>query len=172
MGLPQASLRNETTHKSGFRASRFLVEFPPEHAHRHLSDILRLIDRGEMSVRAKEIAKQLFECIGKSGSQGPWSSYRVDSFPRSGRLGLNRDIVGVAVAWDELGIESAFCSPIPVGYGSIEIAHGRVSLPAPATAEILRGIPLAACSIPKEMTTPTELLSQRFSPVALVRSQP
>ncbi len=123
-----------------------------------------------MSVRAKRIATQLFECIGKAEAKVHGVPIESIHFHEVGALDSIADIVGVAVAWDELGIESAFCSPIPVGYGSIEIAHGRVSLPAPATAEILRGIPLAACSIPKEMTTPTgaaiaTVLASGFGPL-------
>ena len=65
------------------------------------------------------------------------------------------DIVGGAIAWDLLGIEKLVCSPIPTGKGQIKIAHGNVSIPAPATAELLKGIPLAQCDIESELTTPT-----------------
>jgi uncharacterized protein (TIGR00299 family) protein len=65
------------------------------------------------------------------------------------------DIVGSAVGLDLLGIERIVASPVPTGCGTIKIAHGTCSVPAPATAELLTGIPIAECSIPKEMTTPT-----------------
>jgi uncharacterized protein (TIGR00299 family) protein len=65
------------------------------------------------------------------------------------------DIVGCAVAWDQLGIEQAVASPVPTGSGFVQIAHGRVSVPAPATAQLLKGIPLAKCNLPFELTTPT-----------------
>ena len=53
------------------------------------------------------------------------------------------------------GVDRIVCSPVPTGTGHIEIEHGRVSVPAPATAEILKGVPLAASVVPFELTTPT-----------------
>src|SRR2546421_556242 len=65
------------------------------------------------------------------------------------------DIVGSAVGLSLLGVDRIVCSPVPTGTGYIEIEHGRVSVPAPATAEILKGVPLAASIVPFELTTPT-----------------
>ena len=63
--------------------------------------------------------------------------------------------MGSAVAMTSLGIESTISSPVPTGTGSITIAHGRVSVPAPATAELLAGIPIAPSDVEHELTTPT-----------------
>jgi uncharacterized protein (TIGR00299 family) protein len=65
------------------------------------------------------------------------------------------DIVGTAIGFDLLGIERLICSPIPTGRGYVEIAHGRCSIPAPATAELLRGVPLVEFDVEGELTTPT-----------------
>ena len=65
------------------------------------------------------------------------------------------DIVGAAVGWDLLGVDRIMASPVPTGMGRIKIAHGECSIPAPATAELLRGIPLAESTIEGELTTPT-----------------
>ena len=65
------------------------------------------------------------------------------------------DIVGAAVGWDLLGVDRVVASPVPTGSGRIKIAHGECSIPAPATAELLRGIPLAASNVEGELTTPT-----------------
>ncbi len=64
-------------------------------------------------------------------------------FHEVGAIDSIADIVGVAIAWDRLGIQTAYSSRVPLGTGSIHIAHGIVSVPAPATTEILRGIPIA-----------------------------
>ena len=56
---------------------------------------------------------------------------------------------------DLLGIERIYASAVPTGQGTIEIAHGRCSIPAPATAELLTGIPIAASTVEAELTTPT-----------------
>jgi len=73
-----------------------------------------------------------------------------------------------------LGVERIAASPVPTGCGTVRIAHGLCSVPAPATAELLAGIPLAECSIPKEMTTPTgaailATLADRFGPLPAMR---
>src|SRR4029077_4307626 len=65
------------------------------------------------------------------------------------------DIVGTAVALELLGIDRVISSPVPTGHGFVEIAHGRCSIPAPATGELLRGVPLAKSDVEGELTTPT-----------------
>jgi uncharacterized protein (TIGR00299 family) protein len=63
--------------------------------------------------------------------------------------------VGSAIAWDLLGVDRIVCSPIPTGTGFVEIAHGRCAIPAPATGELLRSVPLAMSNVEGELTTPT-----------------
>ncbi|MCL2623905.1 MAG: LarC family nickel insertion protein, partial [Planctomycetaceae bacterium] len=65
------------------------------------------------------------------------------------------DIVGAAVGLDWLQLDAIYASPVPTGTGTIKIAHGTCSVPAPATAELLRGVPIAASDVPFELTTPT-----------------
>ena len=63
--------------------------------------------------------------------------------------------MGAAIGWDLLGVERIVCSPVPTGSGFVEIAHGRCAIPAPATAELLKGVPLAESRVLCELTTPT-----------------
>ncbi len=65
------------------------------------------------------------------------------------------DIVGTAIALDLLQVTRLSCEPVPTGQGTIEMAHGLTSVPAPATAELLKGIPLRPSDVPCELTTPT-----------------
>ena len=73
---------------------------------------------------------------------------------------------------DLLGIETISASPIPTGTGGITIAHGRVSIPAPATAELLQGIPVVGSDIRAELTTPTGAAILKRALQALVRFPP
>lgn len=76
-------------------------------------------------------------------------------FHEVGAIDSIADIVGAAIAIDALGIERFESSPVPTGRGSVKIAHGLVSIPAPATAELLCGAEIAPCDIERELTTPT-----------------
>ena len=76
-------------------------------------------------------------------------------FHEVGAIDSIADIVGVSVALHALGVEQIVASPVPTGTGAITIAHGKVSVPAPATAELLIGIPVSASDVEAELTTPT-----------------
>ena len=80
------------------------------------------------------------------------------------------DVVGAVVGFDLLGVERITASPVPIGWGTIIMAHGQCGIPAPATAELLKGIPLAESDIQGELTTPTgaailSVLAQDFGPI-------
>ena len=97
-------------------------------------------------------------------------------FHEVGAIDSIADIVGSAIALDLLRIERIEASPVPTGFGFIEIAHGRVSIPAPATAELLKGIPLAESKVEAELTTPTgaailAALCQGFGPAPAMTVQ-
>ena len=76
-------------------------------------------------------------------------------FHEVGAVDSIADIVGSAIGWNLLGVQRVVCSPIPTGQGEIEISHGRCRVPAPATAELLTGIPLVESAVNAELTTPT-----------------
>jgi uncharacterized protein (TIGR00299 family) protein len=76
-------------------------------------------------------------------------------FHEVGAVDSIADAVGAAIGWDLLGVERIVASAVPTGTGFVEIAHGRCSIPAPATGELLKGIPIAPSSVEAELTTPT-----------------
>ena len=65
------------------------------------------------------------------------------------------DVVGVAHGLEYLGISRVFCSPLPMGWGMIAAGHGRLPNPAPATLELLQGLPVYGTDLPGELVTPT-----------------
>ena len=156
MGLPELSIRSETVKKRGFRALQVHIEHPPEHAHRHLHHITEMIDAAsEVAPEAKQTANRIFHCVAEAEAKVHGSTLEKVHFHEVGAIDSIADIVGASVALHQLGIDSIVSSPVPTGTGEITIAHGRVSVPAPATAEILRGIPIVASDIRAELTTPT-----------------
>lgn len=155
LGLPELELRFSSTHRGGFRALRLDVEHPPEHAHRHLSDITAMIDRSELSPRARQLAKRIFTRLGEAEAKVHGTTLEAVHFHEVGAIDSIADIVGIAIALDELGIERIVSAAPPTGTGTVRIAHGLVSVPAPATAELLRGVPLRESHVELELTTPT-----------------
>ncbi len=155
LGLPELQLQFSQTMRGGFRAQRLDVVHPPEHAHRHLSDISAMIDGSGISTRAKSLAKRIFTRLGEAEAKVHGTSLAAVHFHEVGAVDSIADIVGIAIALDELQIERLVAGPPPTGTGTVRIAHGLVSVPAPATAELLRGIPLRASQVEAELTTPT-----------------
>ena len=155
LGLPELSLEFSPTQRGGFRALRLDVVHPPEHAHRHLADITAMIDRSELSPRARQLAKRVFTRLGEAEAKVHGTTLAAVHFHEVGAVDSIADIVGIAIALDDLGIERLVAAAPPTGAGTVRIAHGLVSVPAPATAELLRGIPLRESHIQAELTTPT-----------------
>ncbi len=155
LGLPGVRLVASQVKKNGFRATQVVVEHEPEHAHRHLHHITKMIDAGTLSDRQKDLAKRIFTRLGQAEARVHGTTIEKVHFHEVGAVDSIADIVGAAIGWDLLGVDRIVASPVPTGTGTIEIAHGRCSVPAPATAELLRGVPLMELGIAKELTTPT-----------------
>ena len=144
LGLPDCRLVASEVKRKGFRATHVKVEHPPEHAHRHLHHITAMIDKSRLTDRQKELARRIFTRLGEAEAKVHGTTIEKVHFHEVGAVDSIADIVGAAIGWDLLGAERIHASPIPTGHGFITIAHGRCSIPAPATAELLTGIPLAA----------------------------
>lgn len=156
MGLPELSISTSEVKKFGFRAVSVLIEHPPEHAHRHLHHIHDMIDgASEVNETAKELAKSIFQEVAVAEAKVHGSTLQKVHFHEVGAIDSIADIVGTAVAMDSLGIDQVQSSSVPTGHGTITIAHGKVSVPAPATAEILKDVPLMHSDVEAELTTPT-----------------
>jgi uncharacterized protein (TIGR00299 family) protein len=174
LGLPDCRLVANEVKRKGFRATHIAVEHPPEHAHRHLHHITAMIDKSRLTDRQKELARRIFTRLGEAEAKVHGTTIEKVHFHEVGAVDSIADIVGAAIGWDLLGAERLLASPIPTGHGFVTIAHGRCSIPAPATAELLAGIPLAASNVEAELTTPTgaaiaATLVQSFGPVPPMR---
>jgi len=170
LGVPDLRLVVQEVKKHGFRATQVTVECPPEHNHRHLHHILAMIEAGQLTPRQKTLAGDIFRKLAEAEAKVHGTSVEKVHFHEVGAADSIADIVGAAVGWDLLGIERLTVSPVPTGRGKIRIAHGECSVPAPATAELLRGIPLAESTVEAELTTPTgaailATLANGFGPI-------
>jgi uncharacterized protein (TIGR00299 family) protein len=155
LGLPSCRLVATEVKKKGFRATQITVEHEPEHKHRHLHHITAMIDGSTLTADQKDLAKRIFRKLAEAEAKVHGTTIEKVHFHEVGAVDSIADIVGSAIGFDLLGVARIACSPIPTGHGFVEIAHGRCSIPAPATGELLRGVPLAALDVEGELTTPT-----------------
>ena len=160
----------EPVHRGGFRANLARVKAPPEHAHRHLHHIEEILDRSGLPDKQVALAKSIFLKLGQAEAKAHGSDLKKVHFHEVGALDSIVDIVGAAVGLDLLGADRIEASPVPPGRGSVVAAHGRMPLPAPGTAELLKGIPLAESTADFEQTTPTgaailATVAQGFGPL-------
>ncbi len=154
--LEGVKLNVEKVIKGGFAATAVKVTHPPQHAHRHLSDIQEILNRSEqITVAQKGIAWSIFRQIAQAEAKVHGSTLEQVHFHEVGAIDSIVDIIGAAIGFDLLQVDQIVCSPIPTGYGVVQIDHGLCPVPTPGTAEILRGIPLQDVPIEAELTTPT-----------------
>jgi uncharacterized protein (TIGR00299 family) protein len=163
-------LRTQQVQRNGFRALKLHYDFPPQHTHRHLRDIFRLLDGSNLTAAQLAMSRQIFQRLADAEAKVHGTTVEKVHFHEIGAVDSIADIVGIAVALDMLAFEFLACSPIPTGCGTIQIDHGTVSIPAPATAELLRNIPIAPSNIEAELTTPTGAavvasLVNKFGPI-------
>ncbi|MEO8574368.1 MAG: nickel pincer cofactor biosynthesis protein LarC [Pyrinomonadaceae bacterium] len=141
--------------RSGIAAVHANVRVPDEKAHRHLSDIEKIIESSAVSHPVKERSKAIFRRLadaeGKVHGLDPGQIY----FHEVGAMDAIVDIVGSCIGFEMLGIERFLCSKIHVGSGFIDIAHGKFPVPPPAVTELLKGTPFYSTEIVGELATPT-----------------
>ncbi|MCY9665673.1 LarC family nickel insertion protein [Paenibacillus alginolyticus] len=144
--------------KRGISATKLDVVLDPEHPpkhHRHYSEIVKVIREAKFSDRATALSLAIFEKIAIAEAKIHGTSIEKVHFHEVGAIDSIVDIVGVALAIDSLHIERIYASPVPLGSGTIHIDHGIYPVPAPATLEMMVGVPIASTPYAMEMTTPT-----------------
>jgi uncharacterized protein (TIGR00299 family) protein len=126
------------------------------HHHRHLKDILSIIERSSFSDQVKTRASAVFQAIGVAEAKVHGTTLEKVHFHEVGALDSIVDIVGVAVCLEKFGVEAVYTSPVRLGSAAfVNTQHGRIPVPTPATLELLNGYPTVLTNIPHELTTPT-----------------
>ena len=176
LGLAGYTLDLAPTRKQGFAATRFEVQLDAQakQPHRHLADILGLLRQADLPTGVRDRAAEVFTRLGHAEAKVHGTGIELVHFHEVGAVDALLDIVGAVLALELLGIERVYCSPIPVGSGTVKCAHGTLPVPAPATAELLAGVPLASTDEEGELTTPTgaallTTLAAEFGPLPAMR---
>jgi uncharacterized protein (TIGR00299 family) protein len=153
--VPAVKVSASPVFRKEFRAVQVDVRAPHEHAHRSLSDILELVSKSKLSADNQKRVGDIFQLLAQAEAKVHGIDIEKVHFHEVGAADSIADIVGVVVGLDHLGITRIEASAIPTGTGTIRMAHGTCSVPAPATAELLTGVPVAASDVHFELTTPT-----------------
>ena len=126
-----------------------------DHHHRSYSDIVKMIEASELASEVKVTSLKIFRKIGEAEGHIHGVPLEKVHFHEVGAVDSIIDIVGAAILLHQLDIKKIKSSAIPVGTGRIHIDHGIYPVPAPATLEILKGVPIEQSNVKFELTTPT-----------------
>ncbi len=157
LSLPGFRLERTSVRRSAIDAVHIevLITDPPKY-HRHLHDIIAIIDKSAIGDGAKQRARKIFQVIADAEAKVHNTPVDHVHFHEVGALDSIVDIVGTAICLETLGIEAVYTSPVKLGSGGlITTQHGTMPTPAPATVEILRDYPVRLTDVPHELTTPT-----------------
>ena len=153
--VPGWKISSEKVVRRGFRATQVKVESSERQRHRSLNEILQLIERAGLPGTISERASNIFRRLGEAEALVHGVAIEKVHFHEVGAVDAIVDIVGAAAGFEQLGVEEFFCSPLNVGGGRVDTQHGNLPVPAPATAELLRGAPTYSNGIQRELVTPT-----------------
>ncbi len=126
-----------------------------EHPGRRYVDIRTLISQAHLPARVQSRALAAFRRLAEAEGRIHGTDPEEAHFHELGSEDAIGDIVGVCIALDLLGVDEIQCSPLPIGRGFVRSEHGVLPLPAPATLELLKGLPVEGVDIDRELVTPT-----------------
>lgn len=155
LNLEGVSLEVQEVRRAGLRATHFHVRHPEQKAHRHLHHIVDLIRKSGLTAEEQALAESLFQRLAEAEAFVHGTTIEKVHFHEVGAVDSIVDIVSAAVLIRELGIETFHASEVVTGFGTVDIDHGTVPIPAPATSWLLRQVPVQAGALRGEMTTPT-----------------
>ncbi len=153
-----AVLSFERVKRCGIGATKFHVSIDERtggHPHRHLSHILKMIEKAALPDRAKQNATAVFQRLGEAEAAVHQVPIERVHFHEVGAADSIADIVGACLAFELLGVTEIVSAPLNVGSGTASTAHGILPVPAPATAALLQGKPVYSNGPAVELTTPT-----------------
>jgi uncharacterized protein (TIGR00299 family) protein len=170
LGLEGWAISSEKVKRGQIFATHVNVATTEGHHHRGLSIILDRIEKAQLAPRAAERARKIFTRLAESEAKVHHLPVEQVHFHEVGAVDSIVDIVGACIGFELLGIDEFACSPLDVGAGQVMTAHGLLPVPAPATADLLRGAPIYTSGIQKELVTPTgaaiaTTLSIRYSKI-------
>ncbi|MGB9179056.1 MAG: nickel pincer cofactor biosynthesis protein LarC [Pyrinomonadaceae bacterium] len=174
LGVSGYEVEFSTVDRSGISATRAHVRTAEERTHRHLSNILKLINESQLGERVKRRASEIFQRLGEAEARVHNIPVERVHFHEVGALDAIIDVVGACICFELLAVERFISSPLHVGSGMVEMEHGRFPVPPPAVAELLKDAPVYSSDIKGELVTPTgaaiiSTVCEEFGPLPLMK---
>ncbi|WP_430974537.1 nickel pincer cofactor biosynthesis protein LarC [Sunxiuqinia rutila] len=132
-----------------------IIENPDNEKHRHLRHVEEIVNNSSLPQQVKTNALKIFDLVAEAEAKVHNISKEKVHFHEVGALDSIADIVGAAICLDYLKVDKVMASPIQLGAGTVKCAHGIMPVPAPATAEIVKNVPVKTGLVNHEATTPT-----------------
>lgn len=126
-----------------------------DHSHRHLSDIEKIISDSRLDAAVKKLSMQIFMKVAEAEALVHGIPIDRVHFHEVGAIDSIIDIVGAAICFNALKVDAVYVSEVELGSGFVACEHGKLPVPAPATVEIIKGIPVRKGGVDFEATTPT-----------------
>ncbi|HEU5197486.1 MAG TPA: nickel pincer cofactor biosynthesis protein LarC [Methylomirabilota bacterium] len=157
LGLPGWRLSAREVRRGAFRATKVDVEVEgaTRHEHRHLGDIVRILEASGLAPAVVEDAVRVFRRLAEAEARVHGTSVDEVHFHEVGAVDAIVDVTAAVLGLSLLGAPAVHVSALPIGGGFVESAHGRMPVPAPGTAELLRNFPIVDTGVPMELVTPT-----------------
>ncbi|WP_054644839.1 nickel pincer cofactor biosynthesis protein LarC [Thermoanaerobacter thermocopriae] len=143
------------TQKNSISAKTFKVLYEGEHHHRHMKDVREIIEKSDLEEKVKKMSVDMFEKLAEAEAKVHEKSPEEVHFHEVGAVDSIVDIIGTAILIDMIKPDKIVSSPLPVSSGFVDTQHGLMPVPAPATAELLKGIPVYQSDVKGEIVTPT-----------------
>jgi uncharacterized protein (TIGR00299 family) protein len=155
LGLEGIAIEVSKVRRGPFAATHVDVRVPERQPHRHLHHIDAILDRADLPAGVRDRAKGVFRRLAQAEAEVHGSSVEKVHFHEVGAVDAIVDVTGALLGLDALGVSSVSASALPLGGGSVDSEHGRIPVPAPATALLLRGAPVHGGPVEAELVTPT-----------------
>ena len=156
LGVGDVRVTVRDVRRSGITCKQVEFDIPPQPHGRHVGELVRLVERAPISDWVKERAVRAFRLVGEAEGRVHGVAPEKVHLHEVGAVDAILDIVGGIEGFERLGVEAVHHFPVAVGQGWVEAAHGRLPVPAPATAILLEGLEIAGGGpVEGEATTPT-----------------
>jgi pyridinium-3,5-bisthiocarboxylic acid mononucleotide nickel chelatase len=157
LGLPGFTLQAREVRRGAFRATKadVVLDTAIRHEHRQLRDILAILGASQLAPAVVAGAARIFTRLAQAEARVHGTGVEEVHFHEVGAVDAIVDVTGAVIGLHLLGAEGVHVSALPLGGGFVEGSHGRMPVPGPGAAELLRGFPVVDTGVRSELVTPT-----------------